>query len=219
MGWPRFDGLDDFDEIHAVTFGEYRPLVQECQNGCAVGILNNLGGLGLNRPIQHRQRELFDIEHLIQKLHHALSCLTVAPRADPPEIADAADIILARHDPLEAVGKHWLCLDAAGSERLFEDRPGYELRGAGSHCCLDKYEAFGLDLLTDRLQRGLKRCHLGLPGFHRAQVVLGVITLNVHYDAICQAQAVGIIRGRERLLFQHATGDHRVHLGILGLYR
>lgn len=103
MGKPYLDGLDNLDQIHAVTLGKEAPLIQIGQNGGAVGVLHDLGGLALNGAVHHGQWELFGIQHFMQELFHTLTGFIIASCTYPPEIADAGHIILPRHHPLKAV--------------------------------------------------------------------------------------------------------------------
>ena len=64
---PHLDGLDHLLQVHAVALGEQRPFVQERQDRRAVAVLDDLGGLRLDRAVQHGQRVLLGVQHLLEE--------------------------------------------------------------------------------------------------------------------------------------------------------
>ena len=96
VGRAHLDRLDDLHEIDAVALREHAPLVQEGEDGRAVGVLDDLRGLGLDRPVHDGERELLGVQHLGQELDDALAGLVADAAADAPEVANAGDVLLAR---------------------------------------------------------------------------------------------------------------------------
>ena len=92
----RSTPLRSANRLHSLREGEDRR---------AVGVFDNLGGFGLDGTIHDRQREVLGVEHFAQELLDPLAGLGVAAGADPPEIANAGNVLLAGHHPLEAVGQ------------------------------------------------------------------------------------------------------------------
>ncbi|OQB79539.1 MAG: hypothetical protein BWX88_04821 [Planctomycetes bacterium ADurb.Bin126] len=176
----HLDRLDHLDEVHAVALGEEGPLVEEGQDRRPVGILDDLGGLRLDRAVHHGQGELLGVEDLSEEPFHAAAALRPPPR-----------------------------------EGLLEDRVGHELGGPGRHGGFDEHQARRADVLPDCPQRVLQRAHFRLAGPQVAQVLLAVIALHVHHDAIGQFEALAVVGGSERLLVPHAPGDHGLDLRVL----
>ena len=101
----HLDRLDDLDEVDAVAFGEEAPLVQERENRRAVGVLDDLGRLALQRAVHDGQLELLGVQDLAQELLDTLLRGGGAAGTDTPEIPDARDVLPAGHDTLVAVGQ------------------------------------------------------------------------------------------------------------------
>jgi hypothetical protein len=172
VGRAHLDRVDDLDQVDAVALGEQAPLVQEGQDRRPVGVLDDLGGLRLDRPVHHRQRELLGVEHLAQELLDPLARLGVAAGADAPEVADRGHVVAARHHALEAVASSGVASMPALGERLLQDRPGDELGRARGDRGLDQDQALRLDLLADGAHGRLQGGHVRLAGAHVAEVAL-----------------------------------------------
>ena len=110
-------------------------------------------------------------------------------------------------------------VQAAGRERLLEDRPGDELGRPGRDGRLDEHEAVLGDPLADRPEGRLQRGHVGLAAAHVPELLLGVVALHVHDHAVGELEAVAVVGRRERPLLEHAARDDGVDLGVLGLDR
>ena len=107
-------------------------------------------------------------------------------------------------------------VQAALGEGFFEDRPGDKLGGAGGDGGFDEDQAGGGDFVADGAHGGFQGGHVGLAGFHVAQVALDVVALDVHDDAVGQGEAIAIVGGGEGFGLGDAAADEDVHLGILG---
>ncbi len=117
MGGPDLDGLDHLDQVHPVAFGKQAPLVHEGQDRRPVGVFHDLAGLAFDGPVENREREILHVQHFGEKPHHPLAGLGIDAAADPPEIPDRGDVILAGHDPFEGVGEQRVPVVQAAASR------------------------------------------------------------------------------------------------------
>jgi len=219
VGRAHLDGVDHLDEIDAVALGKQAPLVQIGEDGGAVAVLHNLGRLAFDGPVEHGERKVDGIEHLVEELLHPDAGDVVAAGADPPEVADGGDVLLAGHHPLVGVGQNGRALDAAGGEGFLQHRPGDEFGGAGGDGGFDEHQAFGADVLADGLECGFQRRHVGGAGLHVAQFLLEEVALDIDHDAVGQIQHLAVVGGDKGLLLGDAAVDEPVHLRVLRLDR
>ncbi len=217
VGGPHLDGLDDLDEVHTVALCEQAPFVQVREDRRPVGILDDLGGLRFDGAVHDREGEIFRVQHLFEERHDPFPGFAVAAGADPPEVADARNVVLPRHHPLETVGKERRGCDAALGKRFLEDRPGDEFGGARGDRGFDQHQAGGSYLLPDSAHGRLERCHVGLAAAHVAEGVLAIVALHVDHNAVGKGKAIAVVRGDQGLLLQHAARDEFVHLRVFRL--
>ena len=79
VGRPHLDGLDHLDDVDAVALGEQAPLVEEGEDRGAVAVLDDLGRLRLDGPVEHGERELVGVEDLVQELHDPCLAALLTP--------------------------------------------------------------------------------------------------------------------------------------------
>ena len=90
---------------------------------------------------------------------------------------------------------------------------------AGGDGGLDQHQAFGLDAVGDDVEGLFQGAHLHPAVAHVAELVLRVVELDVDDHAVGELEHVVDVGGDEGLLLEHAAGDHRIDLGVLGLDR
>ena len=213
--------VDDLDQVDAVALGEQAPLVEEREDGGAVGVLDDLCRLRFDRAVHHGQRELVRVEDLAEELSTRASRLVVAAGADAPEVADGGDVVAAGHYALETV-----CQQRGSIRCLSRRMPCFMIGQAtnsvvpGATVVSISVRHSGRDLLADRSHGGLQGGHLGLAGAQVAQFVLRVVALHVDDHAVGQLQAVAVVGGHQASSFSlHAPIDHGVDFGVFGLDR
>ena len=217
VGRADLDRLDHLDQVHAVALGKEAPLVQKRQDGCPVGVLDNLAGLALDRAVENRQRELLDVENLGEKFGDAPAGRFVDAAANPPEVSDRRDIVAARHHPLVGVGQKRFGGNAPFFKGLLQDRVGDIFGGSRRNGRLDQDQTAGGDLLPNDLQALLERGNLGMTLAAVAESLLEVVALDVHDDTVGERQRVVGKSGRQGLFLVDAAGNQRGNLRVLRL--
>ncbi len=69
----HFYGVDDFNEVNAVAFGEDAPFIEKGQNCRAVGVFDDFGCFGFDGAVHNREREFFGVEDFAQEFFDAIS--------------------------------------------------------------------------------------------------------------------------------------------------
>ena len=110
---------------------------------------DDFAGFAFEGAVEDGEREVLGIEDFGEEALDAVAGGLVDAAAHAPEVADAADVLLAGHDALEAVSEEGFGVDAAGGEGAFEDRQGDEFGGAGGDGGFDEDQAVGGDELAD----------------------------------------------------------------------
>ena len=219
VGRAHLDGLDHLADVDAVALGEERPLVEEGQDGGAVGVFDDLGRLRLDGPVEDGQGEFFRMDDLVEELLDAGAGLGIDAAADAPEIADGSHILAAGHDPFIGMGQQRVALDAALAEDAAHDGQGDLLGGAGRDGGLDQHQAFGGHAFGDGLERFLQGLHFHLAAAAVAELVLEEVELDVDDDHVGQGQHLVVVGGQQGLLLEDGAADQRLDLGVLGLDR
>ena len=173
----------------------------------------------LHRTVQDGEWIFLYLDHLGQETHHPFPGLRVDAAADPPEIADGGDVLLAGHNPLEAVGQQRLSGNPPFFKGFFHKGIGDVFSGSRRHGGLDQDHGPGWDLLPDDPKAILQCPDLGVPALDVAQFLLQEVALDIHHHHIGQGQGFHGVGGGEGLFFQHAASDQEVHLRVFGLDR
>ena len=84
----------------------------------SVAVLDDLRGLGFDRPFQDRQGIILRIDHFVQEFHDSSLGLRVNPAAYPPEVPDGPHIICPWHNSLVAMGQYGFRLNTRVRGRL-----------------------------------------------------------------------------------------------------
>ncbi len=217
---PHLDRLDDLDQVDAVPLGEQAPLVQERQDRRPVGVLDDLGGLRLDRAIHHRQRELLGVEHLAEELLDPRRGPRRCSRSRPARNRGSRQTYSR---PGITRSKLWA---SSGSLSMPRAAKAFFMIGQATNSVVPgatvvsiSVRQCGWTFCADGPHGRLQGAHLGLAGAHVAEIVLRVVALHVDHHAVGQLEAVAVERGHQRLLLLHAAGDHRIDLGVLGLDR
>ena len=131
MSGADFDGADHLGEVNPVALGEQAPFVEEGQDAGTIGVLDDLSGLGLDRAVHDREGKFRGVKDIAQETLNPGTGFVIATGTDAPEIADARDVFLPRHNPLEAVGQDRLGGEVTFGKGLLENRPRDEFGCAG----------------------------------------------------------------------------------------
>ena len=219
VGRADLDRLDHLDQIDTVALGKEAPFIEEGEDGCPVGVFDDLAGLAFDGTVEDGEREFLDVQDFREEFADALAGGVVDAAADAPEIADGRNVISAGHDALVRVRKERLRGDAAALEGLLHDRVGDVFGGSRRDGGLDEDKALRRDSLGDDLQALFEGGYLGMARAAVAQFFLEVVALDIDDNAVGKGQGVVGVGCGEGFLLVDATGDERGDLGVFRLDR
>ena len=93
--------------------------------------------------------------------------------------------MFARHNALETVRQQRFCFYTPLGKGLFHNRQGNELRCPRRHRRFNQGQAIRRHFLADGFYCRFQRAHFHLARSHIAEVVFGIIALDVHNHTVC----------------------------------
>ena len=207
VGRAHLDGLDDLDEVDAVALGEEAPLVEEGQDGGAVGVLDDLGGLATRSG---RSMTVSGNSSVLRTSRRNFSTRSRASSLQPAQTRQKsrmlAHVVAARHDALEAVGQQRRRASMPRAAKAFL-RIGQATNSVvpGATVVSISTRQFG-GIFSPMVRMVASRAAMSAsPVRMLPRSLLEVVALDVDDDAVGELEAVAVVGGDEGLLLEHAA--------------